>query len=245
MVAEGSVEDALERARRLPALGVGLHLSLTHGHSVLGRERLPHLVDVRGRFEERLVRAALRWLAPAARRELRAEIEAQFAAFLRTGLALDHVSVHQHMHLHPVVLEDVLAVGRACGMPYLRVPLEPPALALGGPRQDAVTRALARRMAHLCDARGIAHADALCGLGRSGGMDEDNLRLALQRLPEGLTELYLHPAAAPSPLLEREQPGCQGERELAGLLSPAVRQLAEDGGIALRRCSPETLAARP
>ena len=37
------------------------------------------------------------------RAQLRAEIEAQFAAFEATGLALDHVNAHKHFHLHPTI----------------------------------------------------------------------------------------------------------------------------------------------
>ena len=51
------------------------------------------------------------WRAPAPRcsscrsvkRQLRAEIEAQFAAFAATGLPFDHVNTHKHFHLHPTI----------------------------------------------------------------------------------------------------------------------------------------------
>ena len=51
------------------------------------------------------------WRGPARRcfscpgcgRQLAAEIEAQFAAFAATGLALDHVNSHKHFHLHPTI----------------------------------------------------------------------------------------------------------------------------------------------
>ena len=42
-------------------------------------------------------------LSRAARRELAAEITAQFAAFRDSGLTLDHCNAHKHFHLHPLV----------------------------------------------------------------------------------------------------------------------------------------------
>lgn len=236
MVAEGAAADAVRRARRLPGLGVGLHLSLTHGQSVLPPRDIPHLVDAAGRFDERLVRAALNWCRPRVLEELGREVEAQFRAFLATGLPLDHVSVHQHMHLHPALLGALLASGARCGLPYVRVPLEPRPMALGERGQGAVTTLLARRMARRLDARGIRHADRLAGLAVSGRLGERNLLAILSVLPDGLTEIYGHPAARPTTLLRREQAGYRGEAELAALLSPRVRQAIAEQGCTLQRC---------
>ena len=47
--------------------------------------------------------AALIAVSRQARRQLAAEITAQFAAFRATGLTLDHCNAHKHFHLHPVV----------------------------------------------------------------------------------------------------------------------------------------------
>ena len=104
MVAEPMAADAAERAKRLQGLRVGLHLVLVDGRPVLAPERVPDLVDSQGLFRQSLLRASIAFLlSPAVRRQLAMEIEAQFDAFARTGLALDHVNAHRHVHLHPVV----------------------------------------------------------------------------------------------------------------------------------------------
>ena len=43
-----------------------------------------------------------------ARSELKKEIRAQFKAFKKTGLKLDHVNAHNHMHLHPTIFNLII-----------------------------------------------------------------------------------------------------------------------------------------
>ena len=65
---------------------------------------------------------------PRARRQLAAEIEAQFAAFAATGLPLDHVNAHKHFHLHPTIASAILEIGKRYGMKAVRAPVEPRAV---------------------------------------------------------------------------------------------------------------------
>jgi chitin disaccharide deacetylase len=62
------------------------------------------------------------FLSPRVRRQLEAEIRAQFRAFAATGLILDHVNAHKHFHLHPTLLTLMLRVGREFGMRAMRYP---------------------------------------------------------------------------------------------------------------------------
>src|SRR3989454_11909005 len=126
MVGAGAAADAVERARRLPTLSVGLHLVLVDGPPVLPAREIPDLVDSRGEFSTRLFGAGLNFFfRPGVRRQLEAEIRVQFEAFTKTGLPLDHVNAHNHMHLHPTVLGLILKVGRDYGLKAVRVPYEP------------------------------------------------------------------------------------------------------------------------
>src|SRR3954465_12320357 len=117
MVAAPEAADAVARARRLPLLRGGLHLALTAGEPILPLAQLGRMVRRDGRFDPNQTRAALRYFfAPGIRARLAAEIRAQFEAFCGTGLALDHVNAHKHMHLHPTVARLLVAIGREYGM---------------------------------------------------------------------------------------------------------------------------------
>ena len=58
MVAGAAAADAVVRARRLPMLGVGLHVVLVDGEPVLPPEQIPALVGPDGRFRTDMLRTA-------------------------------------------------------------------------------------------------------------------------------------------------------------------------------------------
>jgi len=127
MVAGAAAADAVERARRLPALRVGLHLVVVKGRPVLPAAEVPDLVDASGALPNRLGRAGFRFFfLPSVRRQLEAEIRAQFRAFRQTGLPLDHASGHAHMHVHPTVCGLTIGIGREFGLRAVRVPTSLP-----------------------------------------------------------------------------------------------------------------------
>jgi hopanoid biosynthesis associated protein HpnK len=224
MVSAPAATDAVERARRLPGLRVGLHLVLADGPAMLPRHHIPDLVDQQGYFGDRMARDGvrfffLRWV----RRQLAAEIRAQFEAFAATGLPLDHVNAHKHFHLHPTVLSLILQIGREFGLRAVRLPQEPGMTPLLKPWLALMRR----RLRHA----GIAYNDQVFGLARSGAMDETALLDALQRLPPGITEIYLHPATVSGTEIGASMPGYRHADELAALLSPLVRQRVDALGV--------------
>jgi hopanoid biosynthesis associated protein HpnK len=228
MVGAAAVQDAAQRARALPGLRVGLHLTLADGHSVLPRPQIPDLVDADQRFHDNMVGAGWRFFAlPGVRTQLAAEIRAQFAAFARLGLTLDHLDAHKHFHLHPTVLSLALAIGRDFGLRAVRVPAEPRLL---------LTRLLSPWLA-LMRARlrraGMACNDQLYGLAASGAMNEARLLKILAALPPGVSEIYLHPAMLSGSAITASMSDYRHRDELEALLSPAVRAALTDPGMRL------------
>jgi hopanoid biosynthesis associated protein HpnK len=236
MVAGQAVADAVRRARALPTLGVGLHVVLVEGRPVLPAERLPALVDRNGRFRTDLVRMSFEVFAsPAARRQLAAEVEAQFAAFAATGLPLDHVNAHKHFHLHPAVAATILRIGRRYGMKSIRAPIEPRHLlrTVDGTRtrpriETAWGRLLRRRMR----AAKMTVPDHVLGLAWSGAMTANRVRGVLKDLPGGLTEIYAHPATGAYP---GSAPGYDYCGELAALTDPVAKEMIARNRVMLGR----------
>ena len=220
MVSAPHADDAVARARRLPRLRVGLHLALTDAAPTLPRKQIPRLVDGRGRLRSDLARLGLDLaVSQAARAQMREEIEAQFLAFRSTGLHLDHVNVHRHFHLHPLVADMVIDIGSRYGARALRVPLEPPRIVQsphlsGKIVEDLCSRLLRRRVSR----RGVMSPEAVFGLRWSGGVTRERLRLLLKSLPHGFSEIYLHPATSDN--FPGHAPGYQYVEELRALLDP-------------------------
>lgn len=242
MVGAPAAADAVRRARELPRLRVGLHIVLVDGRPILRPAEIPDLVDRAGTFDDRMVRAGIRFfLQPRVRRQLRREIRAQFEAFRATGLALDHVNAHKHFHLHPTIARLVIEIGRDYGMLAMRVPAEPAAiLELAGERLWAGARigaaalglwaAVLRRRARRA---GLATSDHLFGLAWTGAVTELRLLALLPHLPPGISEIYCHPAMARPQPLTPSMPDYRHDEELAALLSGAVRRRIAAEGITL------------
>ena len=214
MVTGDAAADAIARAKRLPLLGVGLHLVLVDGRPQLPPEQVPDLVDADGRFSNALAAAGARlYFTSAARRQAAAEIRAQLLAFRATGLPLDHVNAHHHFHFHPVVRDILLALAPEFGIRAVRLPREPrlsPTNAVVAPFVGALRRKL--------DRAGIVHNDWEFGLTDNGAMTATRIAASLARLPEGVTELYSHPSS--------------GNTEHAALIDPAVVARVRELGLA-------------
>ena len=77
MVAAPATADAIQRARSLPDLHVGLHVVLVNGRPALPPERVPALVDRNGDFATDLAAAGVNFFfTRGVRRQLEAEIRA-------------------------------------------------------------------------------------------------------------------------------------------------------------------------
>jgi len=225
MVSAGAAGDAVTRAKTLPRLRVGLHIVLVEGRPTLPPSVIPDLVDANGMFRSDMTKSAVRMFClPHVRRQLQAEVAAQFDAFRATGLALDHVNTHKHFHLHPTIASVILRVGRRYGLRAIRVPLEPRwLLARIDPEHKVNSAAATAPWAILSRARfrasGLLVPDQVFGLAWSGAMTSPRLLGLIENLPAGLSEIYLHPAT-------QAYRGCaphyRYEEELAALIAPRI-----------------------
>jgi hopanoid biosynthesis associated protein HpnK len=228
MVGAPATQDAVRRARKLPQLRVGLHLVLADGWAVLPPRLIPALVGEDGRFADRMFVDGVRYFTlPGVRRQLEAEIRAQFAAFAGTGLPLDHVNAHKHFHLHPTLLEMIVRIGREFGMHAVRVPDEPlwfsaRGAGMAGAANAALLAPWLAMMKWRLRTAGIAYNDRVFGIACSGSLDEGTLLEILARLPPGVSEIYLHPATRLQTPITSSMAKYRHADELDALLSARV-----------------------
>jgi hopanoid biosynthesis associated protein HpnK len=239
MVAGDAAADAVARAKRLPTLGVGLHLVLVEGRPMLPASQVPDLVDETGHFRTNMALAGVNFFfRPSVRRQLAAEIEAQFAAFHATGLPLDHVNAHKHFHLHPTIAGLILSIGRRYGLSAARAPVEPLEMIAAiepTPQTFAgrIAAPYAKSVARRFRAAGLVVPDRVLGLAWSGHMTTERVRALIERLPDGISELYCHPATSDD--YPGSAPGYAYRAELAALLDPGVRAAVTQRDIRLGR----------
>ncbi len=232
MANESGFDEAVKLARQNPQLGVGLHLALLCGRSALPKAKISGLVNERGEFSSNPVGVGFRYFVRRELREqLRAEIHAQFARFQTTGLPLDHVNGHLHLHLHPVVFGILMDDARQLGIRHLRLTRDcfwlNARLARGRwlyrISHAVILGWLARRARRPLTARGIRHTQRVFGLLQDSHVGEEFILNLLPQLPAGDSELYSHPSLD------------KFKHELDALLSPRVRELVNRLGIQLVR----------
>jgi hopanoid biosynthesis associated protein HpnK len=232
MVNEPACAEAVVLAQENPTLGVGLHLALLHGRAALSPDQIPGLVNRRGEFSNSPVAAGMKFFF---RRELRRQIEAelaeQFQRFRATGLKLDHVNGHLHIHLHPVVFEILQRRAAEWRITHFRFTRDPfwlnARLADGAwfyrASHTLIYRWLSGRAKRALEERAIKFTPNVFGLLQNARVDERYVSRLLVELPEGDSELYSHPSLV------------EFRHEFEALISPTVQKMVRDQNIELIR----------
>lgn len=232
MVTGPAAEDALRRARRMPDLGVGLHLAL---YDAPAAHPEPSRIAPDGRtlgMDSTGTGIAI-MLSSKVRAAARAEIAAQFEAYRKTGLPLGHLDGHWHCHEHPGILALAIAAGRPLGLRAVRVPYEPygfsRAVAGGGLQGGRLAHVLghyplALAMRRQLRAAGISYNNSFFGKNDAGAVTEPMLAEMIAALPAGVTEAGLHPAQGHWPGPHNLPADWHPANELAALTSRALRE---------------------
>ena len=113
-------------------------------------------------------------------------------------------------------------------MKAVRIPDEPVAALRRAFPQEHYSPPLYRpwitRLRRRLRSAGLQVNDHVFGLAWSGGMTEDRVLRLLPHLPDGISEIYFHPATGRTARLAAAMPGYRHSDELVALMSPAVRE---------------------
>jgi chitin disaccharide deacetylase len=232
MMNEAACDEAVALARENPRLGVGLHLTLLCGHSALSPTAIPGLINSQGEFSDRPATTGFRYFVNRNLREqLRQEIHAQFKRFAATGLILDHVNGHLHMHMHPVVFRILMEDAGQLGIRRARLTRDlfwlNTRLARGRwmyrVGHALIYQILSWRVRREYGRRDIKHTRQVIGLMQDSYVDEPFVSGLLPELPDGDSELYSHPSLD------------KFKHEFDALISPRVKEQVATLGIRLIR----------
>ncbi|MGC9983629.1 MAG: ChbG/HpnK family deacetylase [Polyangia bacterium] len=213
----------------VPALGIGVHLTLTGGAPVAQPSTVRSLLGPDEHFPSEVREVFLSWAKAAPRSdEIEREFEAQVARLRDAGLVIDHLSTCHDVGFLPVVGRAVEAVARRHGIAGVRTAVERPTLAwFTEIRRSLTTAALCSLAWFNRRQMGILrHGPRTWGYFESGRLDEIRILEILGRLGPGIHELMCGP---------RESDDAVERGELAALLSARVRDGLTRRGIALCR----------
>ncbi len=232
--------DAAALAERHPSLGTGVHLTLVGERPVANPAAIPTLVDGDGRFPAQYPAFLARYLrGRISKDEIRVELAAQLAKTAAAGVKITHLDSHQHLHVLPGIIDIALDLAEQFGIKAMRIPSEPRFFSGGFPctvgrfagrfglsSLASLARSKAKR-------RGVAAPDHFFGMLAGGNMRQEYLLNILGCLPDGVSEIMVHPGDDADALGASYGWGYRWEDELAALTSPETRRCLESKGIRL------------
>jgi chitin disaccharide deacetylase len=242
-----STDEAIAIAHATPSLGVGCHLTLVDGTPTLRPSEVPSLVTPDGQFRPTwgaFIRACL--LGRISLDDVQRELTAQIVRLQAAGIVLTHLDSHKHVHTYPPIFGIVADLATRFAVPAVRVPYESPWM---GPVRAHLRDAEIRRQAleNLAlrpwtrrDGRLLAmHSrtpPAFFGRVHTGRVTREVLARIVNRLPDGVSELMMHPGYEDAALARvRTRLRREREQEVALLRSPEARQTIRDAQVTLVR----------
>lgn len=218
---------AIDIARRHEELGLGVHFTLVDGHPILPPEEIPSLVGSEGDFLPDHTALLKRYLKGGVNlEEVRRELAAQLQKIEATGIPISHVDSHQHMHTLPGIIDIVLDLAARAGIRAVRTPRTPLFAGAFGGLGQLVGRlglsTLARLAACKAHRRGLLTPDHFAGIVAGETVSEGELLHLIAHLPQGTTEVMMHPGTKNDVLQEDSGWQHDFESELAAILSPRV-----------------------
>lgn len=238
-----AVRNILER--KFPTISLGVHVNLSEGKPISSGLRL--LAGDDGSFRGKsATHELLRGIpVPELEEEIVREIRAQIFLFRDTGLHISHIDGHQHVHIFPAAWRAVVQAALEFNILWVRIP-EEPVPAINGAKNKDVSDALRAEAKRFSDLARIARADMIGlplrmtdsfrGLYGKGRLSAQELINLIEKLPEGTTELMVHPGQVAKP--EAQSPyaafsTADRKRELDALMHPSVSAALHNSGVTL------------
>lgn len=229
-----ALSDVRAATAECPALGLGVHLTLTSGRPLRSPAQVPSLVNSEGGFLtlEQFTSASTR-VSPA---EVRAEWRAQIELFLTTGATLDHLDSHHHTSYFT---EETFGIMLDLAKEY-DVPVRRPHDSATAPQSPGFAQRLLRE-------KKCQTTDYFIASFYDTGATLANLLNILSALPDGLTEIMSHPGYIDDEILSGSSYNRQREQEILALTDSEVRHALQASQIALAtfRTALQPVGGRP
>ncbi len=232
--------EAVELAKQMPDLGVGVHLNLTEGKAVSTKKEIQPLLNKEGEFAFSPAKLAmLSFVSKSLRRAMGLELTAQIQWLLDKGINPTHLDSHKHIHAFPMIYPIIVTLAKRFSVSAIRWPFEPANLCgpdRPRPPEGGKTRAyIVRTMAKInrrqnCE---FIKNDTFIGLAHTGKIDTDFWRSVAENKLAGVTELMTHPAFEEGLDPDRSRLIHQRKLELDALCSEQTKKLLNDANIGL------------
>lgn len=224
-------EHAVALALEHPKLGIGVHLTLVSENTLTDPRLVPSLIDTEGKMQSNYVKFLLRFIYGKIRlSDIRMELTAQVEKVVSAGIRVTHLDSHQHLHVFPGIIDIVLDIAKKYNIKAMRIPDESYMFLHKNhgsiPRivaRDGLTF-LARLARNKAQKNGLAVPDHFFGMLSGGNMSEASLGHIINKLPQGISEIMMHPGNDNEALNAIYGWQYHWQTELDAVTSPAIRQ---------------------
>lgn len=225
IIANGEAfEDAILLAKKNKGLPVGIHLTLVEEIPVLQHNNIRSLTGVDGKFLINYRAFFAKYILRKINiREVYVEWESQIQKVLATGVHINHIDSHQHLHLLPGLFDQAIALAIKYKIKKIRMHFHD----LTGIRslKELILALLASLYKKNLVNSGIRCSDYFWGLKYGGNIVENNILNLIDNLKDGTTELMCHPGYEDKDYHRKYHHwNYKPEEELKALISRAVRE---------------------
>ena len=233
-----AAEQAVDLAKNLPTLGIGVHLNLTAGKPLYQDNTVKLILDSQGYFTLSPGKLALASLITGkVRTAIETELASQIQWLIDKGIKPTHLDSHKHFHSFPSIFPIVCRLAKRFGIPAIRYTFEPKQLCqLPWPVTDRENRkraSLVRTMAKINRWQNPAFfkTDALLGVAHVGTINAAFMRAVSLYNIVSTAELMTHPGYTYDLDPTRTRLVKQREVELEALCSEKTKQYFKNAGI--------------
>lgn len=123
MINQKYAKEAINFAKEMPELEMGLHINITNEYPASDKNKIPLLVDEYGKFKNGFVKLLFLSLThpKELNQQIETEIRAQIIKYMKTGLELSHLDSHRHIHMIPIIFKIVRKLQKEFDVPRLRI----------------------------------------------------------------------------------------------------------------------------
>lgn len=240
LVAGGNAFDqAVSLARQCPDLSIGVHLTLV-GLRPVARGDVSSLLTRDGSFYSDYLMFARQYLTGHIRPEhIETELHCQLQKVVGSDIKISHLDSHQHLHALPGFPRIIGRLAREFGITKIRIPAEP--ICFLSTFTGSWGRLSGRTLLTLCalqarhhyQKQGLRGTDHFFGMLSGGQTNQKNLLAIIARLPDGISEIMVHPGTDNALLNRALQWHYQWQDELEALQSRETLSLIQKQQIEL------------
>jgi len=235
-----AADEAIKTAKKLPRLGVGVHLNLTEGTPLSKDTCVDYLCNTERQFILSPVKLAfLSIAAHKVRTGIRTELAAQIQSVIDKGIKPTHLDSHKHIHSFPAIFPLVCELAGRFNIPAIRWPLEPkelsripwPLPSQGGRKRAGLVRVMAK--INYAQNPALLKTDAFFGIAHTGKIDANFFRAVALYNSVPTAEVMTHPGFPEGLDPNKTRLIRQRKVELEALCSEKTKQYFKDAGIKL------------